>query len=79
MYFFWYRFVRPNCKQYLYLPHIYERLPFTVGNMGRWWGNNSKEKRREEIDVMSVSGEKALLCECKWRNEKTDRMTELIL
>lgn len=105
MYFFWYRFVRPNlssisrgvgqqvynaivkpqmndfmgtvfeeiCKQYLYLPCIYERLPFTVGNMGRWWGNNSKEKRQEEIDIMSVSGEKALLCECKWRNEKTDR------
>lgn len=60
------------CKQYLYLPEVYKDLPFPLGNAGRWWGNNRKKKRQEEIDIMSVSEDKALFAECKWRNEKVD-------
>ena len=60
------------CKQYLYLPEIYENLPFPLGETGRWWGSNSKKKKQEEIDLMSVSGDKALFAECKWRNEPAD-------
>lgn len=61
------------CKQYLFLPEVYENLPFTVGEIGRWWGNNAQAKRQEEIDLLAVSGDKALFGECKWRNEKVGR------
>ncbi len=60
------------CQQYLFLPKIYPTLPFTVGKVGRWWGNNPKKKCQEEIDVMAVFEKKALFGECKWRNEKVD-------
>lgn len=60
------------CQQYLFLPDVYEKLPFMVGECGRWWGTNKKEKRQEEIDIMAVADEKALFAECKWRNEKVD-------
>lgn len=58
------------CRQYLFLPEVYGKLPFVVGQIGRWWGNNAKARRQEEIDLMSVSDNKALFGECKWRNEK---------
>lgn len=61
------------CQQYLFLPDIYAELPFTISEIGRWWGNNPKERRQEEIDIMAVSGNKALFGECKWKNEKVER------
>jgi AAA+ ATPase superfamily predicted ATPase len=57
------------CKQYLYLPAVYQKAPFAYGEVGSWWGNNPKEKRQEEIDLMAFHGEQALFCECKWQNE----------
>lgn len=57
------------CQQYLYIPEVFMALPFTLGNVGRWWGNNKVAKRREEIDMMSIEQDNALICECKWRNE----------
>ncbi|MBC3802988.1 AAA family ATPase [Acetobacterium fimetarium] len=57
------------CKQYLYLPEIYEKAPFAYGEVGRWWGNNPREKRQEEIDLMAFHEDQALFCECKWQNE----------
>lgn len=60
------------CRQYLYLSDIYKNLPFPIGEIGRWWGNNPKEKRQEEIDLMAVDGEQILLGECKWRNAAAD-------
>ena len=36
------------CRQYLYLPQIYRRLPFPLGNAGRWWGNNPEKRRQED-------------------------------
>lgn len=61
------------CKQYLYMPEVYETLPFPLGGVGRWWGNNARKKRQEEIDIMSVTNGMALFGECKWRNEKVDK------
>lgn len=61
------------CQQYLFLPDIYAELPFTISEIGRWWGNNPKERRQEEIDIMAVSDNKALFGECKWKNEKVER------
>lgn len=60
------------CKQYLFLPQVYSKLPFPIGEIGRWWGNNPKLKCQEEIDIMSVMDKKALFCECKWRNDKVE-------
>ncbi|MDI3537881.1 MAG: uncharacterized protein PWP16_907 [Eubacteriaceae bacterium] len=57
------------CRQYLFLPEIYEKAPFFYGEVGRWWGNNKKEKRQEEIDLMAFHEESALFGECKWQNE----------
>lgn len=57
------------CQQYLYIPEVFLSLPFTLGNVGRWWGNNKIEKRQEEIDIMSIDGDNAFMCECKWKNE----------
>ena len=54
------------CKQYMY-EHI-KSAPFFFGNIGRWWGNNPKLKRQEEIDLMAFEGDTALFGECKWTN-----------
>ena len=54
------------CMQYLFLPQVYEKLPFPIGNAGRWWGNNPAKHCQEEIDIMAVQGHSALFCECKW-------------
>lgn len=64
------------CKQYLYLPKIYARLPFPLGSTGRWWGNNPIKKCQEEIDIMAIHDSSALFGECKWRNSPVD--TEVI-
>lgn len=56
------------CRQYLYLPQVYAKLPFPISEVGRWWGNNPAKKRQEEIDLMSIQGDNALFGECKWRN-----------
>lgn len=42
------------CHQYLFLPQVYASIPFPIGNLGRWWGNNPRKKCQEEIDLMSV-------------------------
>lgn len=60
------------CKQYLYLPEIYTALPFMATEFGRWWGNNPKKKRQEEIDLMAENGSEAIFGECKWKNERAD-------
>lgn len=60
------------CKQYLYLSQIYMTLPFPAGEFARWWGNNPKKKRQEEIDLMAENGSEAIFGECKWRNEPAD-------
>lgn len=56
-----------------YLLENYTNLPVQFQNFGRWWGNNPKMKREEEIDIVAANNDKAILCKCKWRNEKTDK------
>lgn len=55
------------CKQYLY--ENIKSAPFFFGQIGRWWGNNPKLKRQEEIDLMAADCDSALFGECKWTNE----------
>jgi AAA+ ATPase superfamily predicted ATPase len=55
------------CKQYMW--RIALNLPFNFQKIGRWWGNNKKEKREEEIDFIACSNDSAVFGECKWTNE----------
>ncbi|MDR0468608.1 MAG: ATP-binding protein [Peptococcaceae bacterium] len=55
-------------KQYMWRALKEDRLPISFKNIGRWWGNNPKEKREEEVDFIAFSGERAIFGECKWRN-----------
>ena len=61
------------CRQYLYHPQVYATLPFLPGNVGRWWGTDPVKKRQEEIDLMAIQDNQALLGECKWRNAPVNR------
>ena len=60
------------CKQYLLLQMKNNRLPFPIGKIGRWWGNNPKLKRQEEIDILLFNKNSAIFCECKWTNALVD-------
>jgi len=59
------------CKQYLWKLNKDRLLPFVFTDIGRWWGNNPKEKKQEEIDIIATNNSEAIFCECKWRNENT--------
>ena len=61
------------CRQYLYHQQVYATLPFLPGNIGRWWGTDPVKKRQEEIDLMAIQDNQALLGECKWRNAPVNR------
>ncbi len=75
--------IQPRINEYMgkvfenicadYLLENYINLPVQFQTLGRWWGNNPKLKREEEIDIVAASNDKAILCECKWRNETTDK------
>jgi AAA+ ATPase superfamily predicted ATPase len=55
-------------KQYMWRLQKEKKEPVSFRKIGRWWGNNPKEHREEEIDFIAFSGEKAVFGECKWRN-----------
>jgi len=49
------------------------KAAITFTDLGRWWGNDQKNKCETEIDIMGTDGcNSALFCECKWTNEKVD-------
>ena len=60
------------CKQYLIEQAKKNELPFFTVKAGRWWGNNPKERRQEEIDILAYRKDTALFCECKWTNAEVD-------
>lgn len=61
------------CKQYLWKQLLSGNCPVEFTSLGRWWGNNPKEKRQEEIDIMGEQDKNTVLfAECKWTNEKVD-------
>jgi AAA+ ATPase superfamily predicted ATPase len=60
------------CKQYIFINAGRNMAPFFTGKAGRWWGNNPKEKRQEEIDILAWHKDSALFCECKWTNTRVD-------
>lgn len=60
------------CSDYLTAQNANGNLPFLFTSIGRWWGTNPKTHKQVEIDLIANDGKDYLICECKWRNEKTD-------
>ena len=61
------------CKQYLWKQLLNGECPVEFSSLGRWWGNDPKEKRQVEIDILAEQDKNtALFAECKWTNEKVD-------
>ena len=61
------------CKQYLWKQLLSGNCPVEFKSLGRWWGNDPKEKTQAEIDIMGEQDKNtALFAECKWTNEKVD-------
>ncbi len=61
------------CKQYLWKMLLAGKCPVQFSSLGRWWGNDPKEKRQAEIDILAEQDkDTALFGECKWTNEKID-------
>jgi len=61
------------CKQYLWELNKKGEAAITFTDLGRWWGNDSRNKCETEIDIIGTDGDKsALFCECKWTNEKVN-------
>ena len=61
------------CKQYLWKQLLSGKCPVQFSSLGRWWGNDPKEKRQTEIDILAEQDkDTALFGEGKWTNEKVD-------
>jgi AAA+ ATPase superfamily predicted ATPase len=62
------------CRQYIIRKNKENKLPFLATRFGLWWGTDNQEKQSADIDIVADNKlqKKALLCECKWRNEPTD-------
>lgn len=61
------------CKQYLWKLLLEGKSPVNFSGLGRWWGTDPRTRKQVEIDILGAGGDIGLLCECKWKNEKTDR------
>lgn len=51
------------CQQFFWQVGLAGNLPFLPVNIGRWWDAN------EEIDLVILGKEEAILVECKWSNQ----------
>ena len=61
------------CKQWLWKQLLAGNCPVEFSSLGRWWGNDSRERRQAEIDILAEQDKTtALFGECKWTNEKVD-------
>lgn len=59
------------CQQYLFRAARERKLPFIPFKIGKWWGNNPLLKAQDDVDILAFdkTGQKALFCECKFRNK----------
>ena len=63
------------CKQYLLFYD--KKIPITIQNIGEWWGNDEKNKREIQIDIVATSPKmnntkniKLIVGSCKWTSDK---------
>ena len=61
------------CTEYLWHLLDSEKSSVEFSDLGHWWGNDPKEKKQVEIDILGFGEENdAIFAECKWQNEKVD-------
>ena len=61
------------CTQYLWKLLLLGKVPIEFVSLGRWWGNDPRQKCQTEIDIMGEQdSNSAIFAECKWRNENVD-------
>lgn len=62
------------CMQYLRMKNIENLLPFHATSFGTWWGNDPKEKKEYDIDIIADNKrqKKVIIAECKWKNQIDD-------
>ena len=61
------------CAQYLWKLLIKGNSPVEFASLGRWWGNDPRQRCQAEIDIMGEQDDNtALFAECKWKKEKVD-------
>ncbi|WP_443738081.1 ATP-binding protein [Treponema sp.] len=60
------------CETWLKERFYKGEMPFFAEQIGRWWGNNPVLKREEEVDLVALDDENAVICECKYTNEPFD-------
>lgn len=61
------------CREYL--THYAEDLPFTIGEIGQWWGTDKAEKKEVQIDIVASSADKGdeyIIGSCKFRSKPVD-------
>jgi hypothetical protein len=63
------------CMEFLLRMDHQSQLPFTIENIGRWWGNNPIKKKQDEIDLVALGKDAAIFGECKFRNDQMDIKT----
>ncbi len=59
------------CRDYLLHENSLGELPILFTSIGRWRGTNPATREETEIDLIAQDGMNYLICECKWRNEKS--------
>lgn len=59
------------CTQYLIRLAKQKKLPFIPHTIGRWWGNNPKTRKEDDIDILALDKheQSAIFCECTYRNK----------
>lgn len=58
------------CTEYMFNLAKAGKLPFRPWKIGKWWGNNPRLKKQDDIDILCLdkNRNKAIFCECKFRN-----------
>lgn len=84
---YYYQIVRPNlysfmgpvfekmCRQYTLETGIIGSFQCLITKVGTWWGTNPEKKEETDIDVVGLdpTSKQAIIGECKFRHEITDK------
>jgi len=62
-------------KQFMWRSQVDGKFSLKFNSIGRWWGNNAKERREEEIDFIALDDESAIFGECKWTGSPVGEAT----
>lgn len=54
------------CEAFLKEKFYNGEMPFFAEEIGRWWGSNPVLKKQEEIDILALNDDNAVIGECKY-------------